>query len=435
MMSGQSLCIGLSLATTWLTGNGWRRPDSRVEQICLSDFYVDIARRAEAAKLDFLFRPDSLFLDPTMLNQSPGISGLDPTLLLSALSRETSHIGLVTTASTTFNHPYHVARSIQSLHWLSKGRAGWNVVTALDGNENFGVDIMPDADSRYDRAAEFTEVVFRLWQSYPPEARVVDRQAGCYVETGRIRPIDHRGPFFSVKGPLNIPASDYGRIPILQAGASERGRDFAARIADAIFAATPDMEAGRELTDDIRSRARQAGRGPGAVKVLPGLSLFLAPTRQEAHALFEETQRGRDIARKHAFIREALGLDVSGMSEDQRITADLLPAMERPVRSRTHARLLRRLIERESPTLSELLKRPEVSGSAHWQVVGTPADAIDSIMAWVEAGAADGFVALPGGSEDCLNLFLGEVVPGLVERGVFRSEYSGPTFAHHLQLV
>lgn len=124
MQKNRQLCIGLSLATTWLAGNGWRRPDSRAEEICLTDFYVDYAKKAEAARLDFLFRPDALFLKPDMLDQSPGLAGLDPTLLLATLARETSRIGLVTTASTTFNHPYHVARALQSLHWISRGRAG-----------------------------------------------------------------------------------------------------------------------------------------------------------------------------------------------------------------------------------------------------------------------------------------------------------------------
>lgn len=434
-MSERKLCIGLSLATTWLTGNAWRRPESRVEQICQTDFYVDYARRAEAAKLDFLFRPDSLFLNPDTLNQSPGLAGVDPTLLLATLARETSRIGLVTTASTTFNHPYHVARSIQSLHWLSQGRAGWNIVTALDGNENFGMEVMPDADARYNRAMEFTELVQALWQSFPQAARLNDRAQGQYVDSAKIRPVDHQGPCFSVKGPLNVPTSDFGRVPFLQAGASDRGRDFAARVADAIFAATPDLEAGAELVTDIRRRARDHGRDARAIRVLPGLSLFLGRTRAEAQALYRDTHADQNPQRKYAFIREALGLDVSELAPDQRLTPAQLPDTQRPVRSRTHADLLRRLIEREQPTVRELLVRPEVAGSAHWLVVGTPDDAVASILERFRAEAADGFVALPGGSDASLYLFLDEVVPKLVEQGVFRRDYAGSTFADHLGIT
>lgn len=428
MQKNRQLCIGLSLATTWLAGNGWRRPDSRAEEICLTDFYVDYAKKAEAARLDFLFRPDALFLKPDMLDQSPGLAGLDPTLLLATLARETSRIGLVTTASTTFNHPYHVARALQSLHWISRGRAGWNIVTALDGHENFGLDAMPGADARYDRAMEFCD----LWRSYPKQARVVDRQSGRYVDRSLIQPIDHQGPCFRVKGPLNIPETDFGRIPFLQAGASDRGRDFAARVADAIFAATPDPDAGRELVSDIRRRVRGHGRDPHSVKVLPGLNLFLGRTRSEAQALYRDTHARQNLERKYAYIEEALGVDVRGMAPGQRLIPALLPEPDRPVRSRTHAALLRRLVIREQPTVAELLDRPEVIGSSHWLVVGTPEDAVDSILQRFNTGAADGFVALPSGSDASLHLFLDEVIPRLVELGVFRTDYSGTTFADHL---
>ncbi|MCL2894373.1 NtaA/DmoA family FMN-dependent monooxygenase [Brenneria tiliae] len=364
MKANRQLCIGLSIAVTWLSGNGWRRADSRVEEIYSADFYLDLARRAENAKLDFLFRPDVMFIDPLRAAQSPSFSSLDPTVLLAAIAGETRRIGLVSTASTTFLPPYLVARQLQSLNWISQGRAGWNVVTALDGNRNFGLDRMSAADERYEKALEFTEVVRRLWQSYPHGALTLDRQKGEYARADRLRPINHRGRFFSVQGPLNVPDPGCGAIPLFQAGASDRGRDFAARIADGVFAATPDIAAGVELRRDLRRRARAHGRHPDAIRLLPGLSLYLGKTRREARELYRETQANQT--------------------------------------------------------------------TAHWLVVGTVEDALNDIAARAAAGAADGFIALPGGSPASLDLLFDELIPRLAERGLFRRDYSGNTLRQHL---
>ncbi len=246
------LCIGISLAPTWLSGEGWRGTDSGIKGLYSGDLALDIARRAEAAHLDFVFRRDASYLPLPVKEQSFGFSGLDPTLLMAALVRETSGEGLVTTVSTTFGHPYTAARQLMSLHWLSKGRAGWNIVTALQGNENFGLPEMPGSAARYDRAEEFTDVVRRLWSSFPPEALLVDRAGGRYADTDLILPIDHKGAQFAVKGPLNLPTYSGPRIPLMQAGGSGRGIDFAGKIADMVFALTPDLQSAlsmrRELT-------------------------------------------------------------------------------------------------------------------------------------------------------------------------------------------
>lgn len=429
------LHIGLSLATTWFSGNGWRRPDSRVEDICSLDFFAELAKRAEAARLDFVFRPDALALRPDTLADAPGFSGLDPLVLLSALARETTRIGLVSTASTTFCPPYLVARQIQSLNWISRGRAGWNIVTSLDGHLNFGDAPMPSSEERYARAREFTDVVRRLWRSYPHDALLRDRATGRYADTSRIAPIDHHGPRLDVQGPLDIPSHPAGDIPLFQAGASPAGRDFAAATADAIFASTPDLAAGVELRSDLRRRAAAHGRSPDSLRVLPGLSLYLAKTAAEARELYRETHdHPSTLARRHASLRAHLGADFSHLPPGHPITPDLLPDENVPVRSRTHADLIRRLVLRERPTLSELLARPEVAGSAHWLVVGTPEDAVREIRERAEAGAADGFIALPGGSPQSLGLFFDELMPRLVEDGLFRREYAGVTLREHLGL-
>ncbi|MEC5342582.1 NtaA/DmoA family FMN-dependent monooxygenase [Brenneria populi] len=432
MAANRPLCIGMSIAVTWLTGNGWRRADSRVEDIYSPDFYIDLAKRAENAKLDFLFRPDTLFIDPQSAARSPSFSSLDPSVLLAAIAGETRRIGLVSTASTTFYPPYIVARQIQSLNWISRGRAGWNVVTALDGQRNFGLDSMPPSRERYEKALEFTDVVRRLWQSYPHDALAIDRCKGEYAQADRLRPIGHRGRFFSVEGPLNVPDAGSGAIPLFQAGASDWGRDFAARIADGVFAATPDSAAGVELRADLRRRAQAHGRRPDAIRLLPGLSLYLGKNRREARELYQETHANLALERRYAGIREMLGVDLSRLPPDQPITARMLPAPLARTRSQTHADLLRRLILRERLTVGELLQRPEVIGSAHWLVVGTAEDALREIIARTQAGAADGFIALPGGSPASLDCFFDDLLPLLVEQGLFRRDYDGATLRQHL---
>ncbi|MBY8974916.1 NtaA/DmoA family FMN-dependent monooxygenase [Rhodobacteraceae bacterium NNCM2] len=428
----KQLHIGMSLAPTWLSGDAWRRSDSGVEGLYGSDFYLGIAQRAEQAMLDFCFLPDSLYLNTRMLGSGSGFASLDPTILLASIARETSKIGLLTTASTTFFPPYILARQIQSLNWLSKGRIGWNIVTALDGNANFGLSEMPAPEERYARAAEFTEVVKMLWESFPQKALLLDRESGRFTDPNKVHSIDHAGRFFEVEGPLNVPRYDGAQIPLVQAGASEAGRSFAASVADAIFASTPDMAAAVELRSDLRRRAEERGRRGDDIRVLPGLSLYLAPTAAEARELFAETNASRSRERSLATVLEMTGLDLTDWPVDRQVKAADLPPPPDKVRSRTHSRLLRRMIERDEPVVADLLRRPEVIGSAHWQVVGTPSDAVAQISDWADAGAIDGFVSFPGGSVGSVQLLLEEVIPALGEMDLFRKEYAGSTFWEHL---
>ena len=432
MKANKQLCIGFSLSATWMKGYGWRNPDSGVERMDSIEYYIELAKLAEKAKLDFLFRADYLYVSPQMLGDSANYGSPDPTLLFAAIARETERIGLVTTVSTTFNPPYVAARQLQSLHWLSNGRAGWNIVTSIEGADNFGDAPMPSPQARYARAREFTDVVRKLWASFPREAIVVNRESGQFSDPERVRPIEHSGEYFSVKGPLTLPAHSSGTPPLFQAGASDIGRDFASSLADAIFAAMPDLESGVELRGDLRKRAEQQGRHPDSIKVLPGLYFFLADTREEAQSLFETANAHFSTERRLASLRSVLGLDLSGRAPSDRVTAADLPDPDQPVRSRTHAELLRGYIARNEPTVSEVLARPEVVGSAHWVSVGTVEDVLNDILQRFEAGAIDGFIALPGGSERSMELFFERLMPQLAERGLFRSEYTGSTLREHL---
>ena len=421
MNAARRLHIGFSLAPTWLKG---RRPEPE-ELPSPHDpaaFFIDLAKRAERAKLDFVFKVDAVGYNPAMASGSAG-GALDPTILLAAMARETERIGLVTTGSSTFTPPYLAARQIQSLHWVSQGRAGFNLVTSIEGAENFGDAPMPSPEVRYRKAAEFIDVVRRLWRSNPAPGETGGAQA---------RPIDHSGAFFSVKGPLNVRGHEAGSPPIFQAGASDVGREFAASVADATFAAAPDMAAGIELRADLRTRAERLGRKADDVRVLPGLYFFLAPTREEAWALHRRAHAHLTQERRIEALKTVIGLDVSHLGDTARVTPDMLPVREAPVRSRTHADLLRRFIEANSPTVGDVLARPEVVGSAHWVSVGTVEDVIADIVAWFEAGAMDGFIALPGGSTGSLDLFFDELVPGLADLNLFRKAYEGTTLRDHL---
>jgi len=233
------MTVGLSLASTWLSGCAWRRADSQAERHHDVDQYVELAQRAERAGLDFVFRPDTVFLDPGSQAQGPGTSALDPTLLLACVARATRHIGLVTTISTSFQEPFHIARTLESLQIISQGRAAWNLVTDLEGQGNFGHRPFLEAGSRYRQAEESLQVVQALLASYPADALRLDRESGLYADARAIQPIHHQGIHFQVQGPLTLPAGRFGRVPIFQAGASEDGQAFAARHADAVFAATP----------------------------------------------------------------------------------------------------------------------------------------------------------------------------------------------------
>ncbi|RVU82860.1 LLM class flavin-dependent oxidoreductase [Leucothrix sargassi] len=428
----RTLCVGMSLATTWLSGNAWRKENSRVEEIYNIEYYIELAQKAELAKMDFVFFPDSLFIDTNVVAHSAGFSALDPTLSLASIAQSTHSIGLLTTASTTFYEPYIVARQLQTLHHISKGRAAWNVVTALDGYANFGLSIMPDTETRYARAAEFVEAVEALWHSFPQEALVLDRNKGCYANPSLIRAADYQGQHVSSKGPLSVPAHPAGDVPLFQAGASEKGKAFAAKIAAGVFAATPDKEVAKELRTELKNRAAALGRDPNDIRLMPGLNLYLASTREDAQALYQETSTDQMRERQRRLISDSLGVDLDGLGENDVVSASMMGEMKQ-VRSKSHSLLVRRLVEKETMTLAELFKRPEVSASGHWQVIGTVEDAVKAIVSWAEDGAIDGFIALPGGNEACFDLICHELMPALANLGWFREEYSGSTFLSHLQ--
>lgn len=288
-MTSAPLRLGLSLSPTWLRGNAWRRTDSRVEDLYSGDFHLDVARMAEAAGIDFLFKPDVLTLRTELVEASAGFSSLDPTLLMAALAPETERIGLVTTISATLTPPYLIARQLQSLHRLSNGRAGWNIVMSMDGHGAFGQSEMAPSENRYARAQAVVDAVRALWGSYPAGAVIADRAAGRYADVGRLRPVDGVGPDRNISGTISVPAHD-SPIPLFQAGGSPRGVSFAGATADAVFTMASTVEDAAGQRAALHAAATAADRKSTAVRSLPGFSFVLCRTRAEAETLANESE-------------------------------------------------------------------------------------------------------------------------------------------------
>ncbi|MBK5473613.1 MULTISPECIES: NtaA/DmoA family FMN-dependent monooxygenase [Bacillus] len=422
MSTKKQLCIGLCLIS--------RKKEQENEFDSGIDEQVELAKLAEKAKLDFVFKADYLVAHPDLIARNKGNVILDPTLLFTAIAYATEKIGVVTTASTSFYPPYILARQLQSLNWISNGRVGWNIVTSIDGAENFGETGMQPSEERYAKAAECTELVRKLWRSHPYE---VLKEDNADVIREMVQPIEHRGEHFEVKGPLNIPQHISGEMPLFQAGASESGRNFAASVADAIFAAMPDVESGIELRQDLRRRAEKHGRKQEDIRVLPGLYFFIGDSYEEALEMHRQAHQHLTKEKRYALLEMVLGLDVRGMPLESKVTEHMLPSRNQAVRSKTHAQLLRNFIIKNEPTVEQILERPEVVGSAHWVAIGTPQDVCKQIMERFEAGALDGFIAIPGGPPKSLDLFFSEVIPLFVRAGVFREEYTGSTLREHLE--
>jgi len=422
MMTKRHLVIGMHLAVHGEQGKTGT----------LIDEHIAFAKRAEAAKLDFVFKADYLIAHPELIAKMKGTVGLDPSFLLAMVARETKQIGLVTTISTSFIPPYLIARQLQSLNWISEGRVGWNLVTSIDGAYNFSNDLMPSSEERYAKATECKEVVEQLWHSNPYEALEADGDFEKIKEL--VKPIDYEGAFFQIKGPLNIPMHPAGDIPLFQAGASESGRQFAASVSNAIFAATPVMEVGIELRNDLRKRAVEVGRSADDIRLLPGLYFFIGDTYEEALEMHRQAHAHLTLDRRHNALESVIGMNIRHLTLQDYVTAEMLPSEDQKVRSKTHAQLVRRYIIENKPTVAELLARPEVIGSAHLVAIGTPEDIVEQIVAFYKKGALDGFIAVPGGPAKSLDLFFSDVIPALVERGLFRAEYEGNTLRSHLGL-
>jgi alkanesulfonate monooxygenase len=410
----------------------WRYPGAYPDANFNFGHIRHFAQRLEAAKFDAFFMADHLAvlnLPPAALQRSHTVTSFEPFTLLSALAGATERIGLVATASTTFDEPYHIARRFASLDHLSGGRAAWNIVTTSnpDAALNFGFDSQMEHDARYDRAQEFFEVVTGLWDSFADDAFVRDVASGIYVDLDRMHVLDHKGPSLSVRGPLNIARPVQGWPVIVQAGSSEAGRQFAAEVAEVIFGAEGSLEGGKRFYADIKRRMRAAGRNPDHLKILPAAFVVVGETVEEAKARREHLDSLVHYDSGIGSLNGMLDYDVSGFDPD-----GPLPEIPETNASKSQRQRVLDLAQRENLTIRQLAQK---AGSyAGLAFVGTPQTIADEMEQWLVEEGSDGFNVmfpwLPGGFDD----FVDKVVPELQRRGIFRTEYEGCTLRDHLGL-
>ena len=414
----------------------WRHPEAQADAGVNFRHYVRLAQTAEAARFDLVFLADGVgtrgdnveFLSRTAHSY---VAQFEPITLLSALAAVTEHVGLVATASTSFNEPYHIARKFASLDHISGGRAGWNLVTSSNEHEakNFNRDKHFDHAERYERAIEFAEVVGGLWDSWEDDAFLRDKGQGRFFDPERRHVLDHKGHFFQVRGPLNVARSPQGHPVVVQAGSSEAGRDLAARTAEVIFTAQQTLEDAVDFYSDVKGRLAQYGRHPDDLKIMPGVFPIVGRSESEAREKFEQLQALIDPKVGLALASGLTGgFDLSGYPLDGPI-----PELPETNASKSRQLLTIELARRENLTIRQLYLR--VAGArGHWQLVGTPVQIVDQLEERFVKGGADGYNVMPPVLPAGLDDFVELVIPELRRRGLFRSDYEGRTLRDNLGL-
>ncbi|MGW4124152.1 LLM class flavin-dependent oxidoreductase [Nocardia sp. NPDC004711] len=414
---------------------GWRYPAS-VPGWLSARYYHNIARTLEDGRFDLAFFADILSVpdrfgastDAQLRNGALGAMRLDPLHVLSSMGAVTTHLGLAATVSTTYSQPFTLARSLATLDHLTDGRAAWNIVTSFQESEarNFNRDEQFPRDQRYERADEFLEVTAKLWDSWDDDALVLDAAAPLFADPERVHPINHKGPWFTVQGPLNVARPPQGYPVLIQAGASAKGKDFAARWSDVIFCSHASLDSAKDFYREIKQRAAAHGRDPDTIKILPAITPVVAATSAIAQQTFEELFDLVPPLGGLSTLAYHLDVDLSTFPLDERLPEVEVPGVE------GHYREVREMTEREGLTLRELGKR--YGGRVEGGFIGTATEVADGLEQWFTEQACDGFMVQapyqPGGFED----FTRQVVPELQKRGLFRTEYEGRTLRDNLGL-
>ncbi len=432
-MAKREMKLGLFIRPCGHHIASWRHPRAQADAGVNFPHFVEMAKTAERGLFDMLFSADSLTAwtaAESAIDRVHYVAWLEPFTLLSALSGFTRNIGLVCTASTSFEQPYSIARRFATLDIISGGRAGWNVVTS--GNEteaqNFTKEPHLPKRERYQRAREFTDVVQALWDSWDEDAFLRDKQTGIFFDRAKMHVLDHHGQFYDVRGPLNVARTPQGHPVIVQAGLSEDGRQLAAETAEVVFAAHDSIESAREYYADVKGRMTRCGRSPDHLKILPGLSVIVAPTRAEAEAKHHLLQELLHPDLGVALLSRRLGFDLTGYPLDQ----PLPPLPENKVIS-SRSDMISSWSKDGAPTLRELYQR-FATARGHYSIIGTPTEVADEMEKWLMTGACDGFNCVPSHFPGGLDDFVDMVVPELQRRGIFRRAYEGPTLRENLGL-
>jgi FMN-dependent oxidoreductase (nitrilotriacetate monooxygenase family) len=433
MTSSRQLHLGAFMRPASIHTGAWRYPGAWPDMNFNFAHLKRSIQALERAKFDAFFMADHmavLNMPLDALKRSHTVTSFEPFTLLSALSQVTERIGLVATGSTTFDAPYHIARRFASLDHISGGRAGWNIVTTSnpDAALNFGLEEHVEHGERYRRAREFYDVVTGLWDSWADDAFIRDVEHGIFFDPAKMHVLDHKGEYLSVRGPLNIARPVQGWPVIVQAGASEAGRQLAAETAEAVFTAQSDLAAGREFYADVKGRMQKLGRARQHMKILPACFVVVGDTVEEAQAKRAKLDSLVDYTNAIASLSIALGHDASEFDSDQPLP-DNLPESNASKSGRQRAIDLAR---RENLTVRQLAQR--LGGYSGLAMVGTSKAIADEMEEWLFTEGSDGFTVmfpyLPGGLED----FVAHVIPELQCRGLFRRDYEGTTLREHLGL-
>jgi FMN-dependent oxidoreductase (nitrilotriacetate monooxygenase family) len=413
----------------------WRHPKS--SQLPLTDiqYSVEMAQKAEAGLLDSVFFADVLGLWNDV--QTTPFNWLEPVTTLAALAGATKRIGLIATASTTYTEPYNLARQFCSLDHISRGRIGWNIVTTWSpqAGSNFGGIGDVSHEERYERAEEYMAVVKALWDSWADDAVLDDRAGGRYADARRVRPINHTGKYYNVKGPLNLPRSPQGRPVFVQAGSSDTGKRFAARHAEAVFTAHLEKTTAKVFYDDLKTLLAAEKRDPRQVLILPGFSPIIGSTEAEARRISDELNELSDpeVGRNRLSLRFG-GRDLSHLPLDTPLVPEDFPDPKANEASRSRTEAIVGFVREHHPTLRQLLAK--LAGArGHFVFEGTPEQVADLMQDWISDGVADGFNLMPPVLPAMLDVFIAEVIPILQRRGLFRSEYEGEMLRAHFGLA
>jgi alkanesulfonate monooxygenase len=410
----------------------WRHPESQIDGGFNIDHYKQLAKTAERGKLDAIFFADILGLPPAtsdVKSQTVNYIGFEPVTLLSYLAAVTEHIGLIGTVSTAYIEPFHLARKFASLDLLSKGRAGWNLVTSATDFEanNFGLDRQKNHTHRYEIAREYIDVVKGLWDSFEDDAFELNKSKARFINPDKLHDLNHKGKYYSVRGPLHVPRSLQGHPVLVQAGSSEDGQDLAAYSAEVVFTAQQTLKEAQEFYKSLKSKLSKYGRGTDELKILPGISTVIGRTADEANEKYEILQE---------LIPEAAGLNMLSWLEidfTKYSLDDPFPDLPLIQGTQSRQKLFTDLARRENLTIRQVFQRA-ASARGHLTVLGTPLSIADQIEEWFTGEAADGFNIMPPVLPSGLTEFVELVVPELQRRGLFRKEYEGNTLRGNLGL-
>ncbi|MBJ6359915.1 LLM class flavin-dependent oxidoreductase [Paenibacillus sp. GCM10012307] len=410
----------------------WRHPQAEADKLMDFEYYKRFIQTAERGKFDLFFYADEVYLWDRF---ESGISHAntirpEPFTLLSALSVVTEHIGLAATISTTYNEPYHIARKLATLDYLSKGRAAWNIVTSQADEEarNFGKEKHMDHSERYERAKEFIDVTQGLWDSWEDDALLFDKESGYFADINKLHNLDYKGKHFSVRGPLNVSRPPQGYPVLIQAGASDAGKELAAAKAEVVFGPGGPIENAISLYEDLKGRMAKYGRERDELKILPAVSAVVGRTEAEAQEKLAIIEGLAPVRLGLDLLSHFLGRDISDLPLDEPLP--FIPEIEGFNQSKSALERLRQMVTEEKLTVRELARRFTNRKS----VVGTPEQIADYLEEWFVKGAADGFNLVFPHLPGCLDDFVDLVVPELQRRGLFRTEYTGNTLREHFQL-